>query len=130
MSATKSSIKRTTNDDTSLYSSGRTYSEQQAHIMSSLHSTTGSIALSHASKTAAAMQRAAPQNTPAKKAAAAGAKSAAASDNADDGFNIQMASAAKAKRNPDGRPSIGTIENQWEYIELYGLVTMRRRHAH
>jgi hypothetical protein len=102
-----------TTDDNSLYGQSRTYSEQKMHIMNGLHSTTGSLALAHATKSAAAMRvSAAPQLTPAKKLS----KVNVPNDGMDDAFAAQMASANKIKRNPDGRPSIGTIENQWEYM--------------
>jgi hypothetical protein len=103
-----------TTDDNSLYGHSRTYSEQKMHIMNGLHSTTGSLALAHATKSAAAMRvTAAPQLTPAKKNLS---KVNVPADGMDDAFAAQMASASKIKRNPDGRPSIGTIENQWEYM--------------
>jgi hypothetical protein len=113
LSCTKSTSKRST-DDASLYTAGRTYSEQNAHIMTSLHSTTGALALSHASKIAA---MASARNTPAKRAAPTPSKGNTATQESEhDPFAMHMASASRVKRNPDGRPSIGTIEQQWEYM--------------
>ena len=97
------------------FHSGRTYAEEVAVGNCGLHRTTGSMVLSKITRTALKPLQSTPSGRRGSTTTTTSAVGVYTTEE-EAAFAKQMASSTKAKRNPDGRPSIGTIENQWEYM--------------